>query len=75
VSASALAVALAYAPGLCGKGGAAIGLAAAVAGNIFDSVLGATIERRGLVNNGIVNFAGTSFAGALALCIALSIGF
>jgi uncharacterized protein (TIGR00297 family) len=73
--ASALIVALAFAMGLCGKGGAAIALAAAVAGNLLDSVLGATLERRGLVTNGIVNFAGTSFAGALALAIALGIGF
>jgi uncharacterized membrane protein len=61
--------------GLCGKGCALIALSAAVAGNLFDSLLGATLEQRGLVTNGIVNFAGTSFAGALALCIALRIGF
>jgi uncharacterized protein (TIGR00297 family) len=73
--ASALVVALAFGLGMCGKGGVAIALAAALAGNLLDSVLGATIERRGLVNNGIVNFAGTSFAGALALGIALHIGF
>jgi uncharacterized membrane protein len=70
-----MVVALAFSMGLCGKGGAAIALAAAVAGNLLDSALGATLERRGLVTNGIVNFAGTSFAGALALCIALRIGF
>jgi uncharacterized protein (TIGR00297 family) len=73
--ASALVVALAFALGLCGRGCATIALAAAVAGNLLDSVLGATIERRGLVTNGIVNFAGTSFAGALALAIARCIGF
>ena len=73
--ASALVVALAFGMGLCGKGGATIAFAAAVAGNLLDSVLGATLERRGLVTNGIVNFAGTSFAGALALCLALRIGF
>jgi uncharacterized protein (TIGR00297 family) len=73
--ASALVVALAFGMGLCGKGCALVALAAAVAGNLLDSVLGATLERRGLVTNGIVNFAGTSFAGALALAIALHIGF
>jgi uncharacterized membrane protein len=41
-----------------------------VAGNLLDSVLGATIERRGLVTNGVVNFVGTSFAGGLALALA-----
>jgi uncharacterized protein (TIGR00297 family) len=75
VLASALVVALAFALGLCGKGGALMALAAAVAGNALDSVLGATLERRGLVTNGIVNFAGSSFAGALALAMALHIGF
>jgi uncharacterized protein (TIGR00297 family) len=73
--ASALIVALAFAMGLCGKGGATIALTAAVAGNLLDSVLGATIERQGRVTNGIVNFAGTSFAGALALAVALHLGF
>ena len=69
--ASALVVGLGVALGLSGKGGAAIALCAAIAGNLFDSVLGATIERRGLVTNGIVNFAGTSFAGGLALALML----
>ena len=73
--ASALIVALAFAMGLCGKGGAIIALAAAVAGYLLDSVLGATIERQGRVTNGVVNFAGTSFAGALALAVALHLGF
>jgi uncharacterized protein (TIGR00297 family) len=73
--ASTLIVALAFALGLCGKGGAIIALAAAVAGNLLDSTLGATLEQRGLITNGIVNFAGTSFVGALALCVALHIGF
>ena len=73
--ASALIVGLAFGMGLCGKGGVFITLAAAVAGNLLDSVLGATIERRGLVTNGIVNFACTSFAGMLALSIALHLGF
>jgi uncharacterized protein (TIGR00297 family) len=72
---SSFVVALAFALGLCGKGASGIALAAAVAGNLLDSVLGATIERRGLVSNGIVNFVGTSFAGMLALFIALRIGF
>lgn len=73
--ASLFIVALAFGMGLCGKGGAAMALAAAVAGNLLDSVLGATLERSGLITNGIVNFAGTSFAGALALGLALHIGF
>ncbi len=70
-----LVVALGFGMGLCGRAGVIIALSAAVAGNLLDSLLGATIERRGLVTNGIVNFAGSSFAGALALAIALHMGF
>jgi uncharacterized protein (TIGR00297 family) len=73
--ASGLVVALGFALGLVGRGGAGMALAAAFMGNLLDSVLGATIERRGLVTNGIVNFTGTSFAGALALAVALHLGF
>jgi uncharacterized protein (TIGR00297 family) len=68
---SALVVGLGYGLGLCSLGGAALALGAAVGGNLLDSVLGATLERRGLVTNGIVNFASTSFAGALALGFSL----
>jgi uncharacterized membrane protein len=54
---------------------AGVALAAAFAGNLLDSVLGATIERRGLVTNDMVNFAGTSFAGGLALGLVLRFRF
>jgi len=73
--ASAVVVAAGYSLGLCGIGGAAIALAVAVAGNLVDSVLGATIEQRGLVTNGIVNFTSTSFAGGLALAITIGLGW
>jgi uncharacterized protein (TIGR00297 family) len=69
--ASLLVTVLGLTLGLTGTGGAAIALAAAVAGNLFDSLLGATLERRGLATNGVVNFAGTSLAGALALAFTL----
>ncbi len=71
VAASMLVAGLGLILGMCSLRGALTALGAAVAGNLLDSVLGATIERRGLVTNGIVNFAGTSFAGVLALIIAL----
>jgi len=71
LAASGIVAGAGYALGLCGPGGAAIALGAGFAGNLLDSVLGATIERRGLVTNGIVNFAGTSFAGGLALAMML----
>ncbi|HXJ95215.1 MAG TPA: DUF92 domain-containing protein [Terriglobia bacterium] len=69
--ASAMIVTLGFTLGLASAGGAAVAFAAAVAGNLLDSVLGATLERRGLVTNGVVNFTGTSFAGALALAFTL----
>ena len=71
VAASAAIAALSVAVGLCRPGVAGLVMAAAVAGNLLDSLLGATLERRGLVTNGAVNLAGTSFAGALALALML----
>ncbi len=76
-AASAALVGLGLGLGLCGPyrfAGPAIALGAAVAGNLLDSFLGATLERRGLVTNGMVNFAGTSVAGGLALGLALHLG-
>jgi uncharacterized protein (TIGR00297 family) len=67
MGASVAIIAVGYLLGLCRPGTAVMAFIAAGAGNLFDSYLGATIERRGLVGNGIVNFAGTSFAGGLAL--------
>ncbi len=67
--ASATVVALAYALGLSTKSGAGVALGAALAGNLLDSVLGATLERRGLVTNGVVNFAGTTVAGVIAVIL------
>ena len=75
LAASALIVALGWRLGICGRAGATIALSAAAAGNLFDSLLGATLQRRGLLTNNTVNFAGTSFAGGLALGIALHVGF
>jgi len=71
LTAAALMVALAVALHLTSPGDAAVALAAALVGSLFDSLLGATLERRGLVTNGVVNFAGTGLAGALALAFTL----
>jgi uncharacterized protein (TIGR00297 family) len=73
MGASVVIVAVAYSLGLCRPGTAVVAFVAAGAGNLFDSYLGATIERRGLVGNAIVNFAGTSFAGGLALGLLLTL--
>jgi uncharacterized protein (TIGR00297 family) len=71
LAASALVASLGCGLGLATRSAAALALAAAFAGNLLDSVLGATLERRGLVTNGVVNFAAASFAGALALGFSL----
>jgi len=69
--AAAAIVALAWGLGLLNAGGAEVALMAAAAGNLADSLLGASIEQRGLITNGVVNFAATALAGALALALTL----
>jgi uncharacterized protein (TIGR00297 family) len=76
-AASAIIMGLGLGLGLCGPyrfAGPAIALGAAAGGNLLDSFLGATLQRRGLVTNSMVNFAGTSVAGALALALAVRLG-
>jgi len=48
---------------------AAITFFSAVAGLLFDSLLGATAERKGWVGNDLVNFSSTVFAALLALTL------
>jgi uncharacterized protein (TIGR00297 family) len=43
-----------------------IALGAGVVGLFFDSLLGATVERRGWMGNDLVNFSSTAFAAVLA---------
>jgi uncharacterized protein (TIGR00297 family) len=45
---------------------AMIALVAGVSGLFFDSLVGATLERRGWIGNNLVNFASTAFAAAVA---------
>jgi uncharacterized protein (TIGR00297 family) len=45
----------------------AIPFAAGVGGLFFDSLLGATAERKGWIGNDLVNFSSTAFAAAVAL--------
>ena len=44
-----------------------IALTAAILGLFFDSLLGATLERRGYLGNDLVNFLSTAFAAAASL--------
>ena len=59
--------ALAVFVGLVGWPGALLAATGACAGNLIDSLLGATVERRGLMANEGVNFSAVSFAGAIVL--------
>ncbi len=72
VLASTAIAGLSVALGICRPGAADLALGAGVAGNLLDSLLGATLERRGLLTNAAVNFAATSFAGALTLAFLLA---
>ena len=46
-----------------------IALIAGVCGLFFDSLLGATVERRGWLGNDLVNFSSTAFAAGVALAL------
>jgi uncharacterized protein (TIGR00297 family) len=48
---------------------AALAWAAAICGLFADSLIGATLERRGYLNNDLVNFLSTGIAALLALLI------
>ena len=48
---------------------AAIALLGGVAGLLFDSILGATVERKGWLGNDLVNFSSTAFAALVALSV------
>ena len=46
-----------------------VAFAAGVCGLFFDSLLGATVERRGYIGNDVVNFASTAFAAAIVFAL------
>jgi uncharacterized protein (TIGR00297 family) len=48
---------------------AVVSFTSGVAGLLFDSLLGATVERRGWLGNDLVNFSSTAFAALIALVL------
>lgn len=52
---------------------ALIALLAACAGLFFDSLLGATVERRGWLGNDLVNFASTFFSAVVTLSLLIAL--
>jgi uncharacterized protein (TIGR00297 family) len=52
-----------------------IALAAATLGLFFDSLLGATVERKGWIGNDLVNFTSTAFAAAIVFPLIRLTGF
>ena len=71
-SAAVLALA-AWALGLVTLTGVPVVVAAATAGALVESALGATLEKRGVVNNDVLNFINTSIAAFVAIKLAQSL--
>jgi uncharacterized protein (TIGR00297 family) len=71
VAASALVAALGAAGGLYPWAGVAIVIVAAFLGSVLESVVGATLERRGLLDNEAVNFLNTLLGAVIAAALAL----
>lgn len=61
-----------YASGLISLEAAGVAAAAGVAGMLFDSLLGATLQRRGRLGNNLVNLLSTGFAALLAMAVAMA---
>lgn len=68
-AAAAIVAGVSVVTGVIPKGWLGFCVLAAVAGMLFDSVLGALLERRHLLNNDAVNFLSTVFAAALAFAL------
>ena len=67
ILAAALVGGVCWLAGLLRPGSAIICTAAAVGGMVADSVIGATLERRGVLGNNWVNFVSTAVAATIAL--------
>ena len=71
VAAAAIVIAVCIATGTIPRRWIGLSVLAAVAGMLFDSFLGALLERRHLLNNDAVNFLSTVFAATLAFILSL----
>ena len=69
VAAAAMVGAVATATGAVPRSALPIVIGAAVVATFIDSVLGATLEKRGVIGNNGVNFASTIAAGIIALLL------
>lgn len=74
ILASAAIAGAALALGLVTPAGALVVVAAAFVGTTLESVLGATLEKWGLIDNEAVNFANTLIGALAAIAIAVPIG-
>lgn len=73
VSSAALLALVAFALGLITLPEVAVVVAAATAGALIESALGATLEHRGVVNNDVLNFVNTGVAALVAIKLAQSL--
>lgn len=71
-AAAVLMAAVAWGTGLVSAPGAAAVAAGGLGGNLADSLLGATLEGRGLLDNDAVNYVATLIGAAVAVALALS---
>jgi uncharacterized protein (TIGR00297 family) len=69
-----LIIALIYSPGTGESFSLLIIIFAGTAGNLADSILGATLERKGYLNNNAVNFCNTLTGAITAGCFGIFLG-
>ena len=70
--AAAIVATTAMAAGLISLEAAGVAAGAGISGMLFDSLLGATLQRRGVIGNNLVNLLSTAFAAGVAILAILS---
>lgn len=68
-AAGSILISLVYAAGFGFSSNIFVIVIAGIAGNIFDSLLGATLQRKGYISNDMVNLLNTLFAALLAMAM------